>query len=44
MIESEPVPTVDDDELLARFIVNSNEFRLAKSHPRLVLMLRSIAL
>ncbi len=27
MIESDPVPPVDDDELLARFIVNSNEFR-----------------
>lgn len=27
MIESDPVPAVDDDELLARFIVNSNEFR-----------------
>jgi hypothetical protein len=27
MIESDPVPPVDDDELLARFILNSNEFR-----------------
>jgi hypothetical protein len=27
MIDTEPVPPVDDDELLARFIVNRNEFR-----------------
>ena len=27
MIVARPVPSVDDDELLARFIVNQNEFR-----------------
>jgi hypothetical protein len=27
MIATDPVPPVDDDELLARFIVNSSEFR-----------------
>ena len=46
MIDAESVPPVDDDELLARYVVNSNEFRKSDNtvRPKLFMPYKRVTL